>query len=154
MMAVLSALCLKFVLLFRPPLSDYNEMCRHLSGNAEIIYKENGTDHIHWTHEGSMEAISIGNSTTYATNMSGWKGGAVPAQIMADLENGLYFGATKLPPRPDLNATYVTALVKGKGGEHFTLKGANSQEGPLHTIYDGPRPNGPGGLGHPTKRNS
>jgi spore germination protein YaaH len=132
----------------------YNGACCFDYGNAEMIYKANGTNHIHWTHEGSMEAISIGNSTTYATNMSGWKGGPVPGQIMADLENGLYFGATRLPPRPDLNADFVTALVKGKGGARFTLKGGNAQSGSLETIYDGARPDGPGGLGHPTKLNS
>ena len=86
--------------------------------------------------------------------MTGWKGGPVPGQIMADLENGLYFGATRLKPRPPLGFDFVTALVKGKGGARFTLKSGNAQAGGLETIYDGPRPDGPGGNGHPTKRNS
>ena len=34
----------------------------------------------------------------------------------------------------------VTALVKGKGGDLFTLKGGNAQTGPLSTIYNGSRP--------------
>ena len=34
----------------------------------------------------------------------------------------------------------VTALVKGKGGDLFTLKGANAQTGPLKLIYNGSRP--------------
>ena len=34
----------------------------------------------------------------------------------------------------------VTALVKGKGGALFTLKGANAQVGKLKTIYNGSRP--------------
>lgn len=118
-----------------------------------------------------MEAISFMNSTTYGTNMSGWnvtEKGPVPGQIMADLEDGLWFGDRKLPPRPDIHADLgkmpcrfvlsaldcvdlaacllrvrydsVTALVKGKGGDLFTLKGANAQTGPLNLIYNGSRP--------------
>lgn len=34
----------------------------------------------------------------------------------------------------------VTALVKGKGGDLFTLKGANAQTGSLKLIYNGSRP--------------
>ena len=73
-----------------------------------------------------MEAISFINSTTYGTNMSGWNAslnGTVPGQVMADLEDGLWFGNKRLPPRPDMHAEFVTALVKGKGGDLFTLKG-------------------------------
>lgn len=80
-----------------------------VDGNAEKIYKANGTNHIHWGHEGSMEAISFINSTTYGTNMSGWnitEKGPVPGQIMADLEDGLWFGNKRLPPRSDLHATF------------------------------------------------
>lgn len=112
-------------------------------GNAEKIYTANGTNHIHWGHEGSMEAVSFINSTTYGTNMSTWnvsEDGTVPGQIMADLEDGLWFGNKKLPPHPDMNAEFVTALVKGKGGDLFTLKGANAQTGPLQLIYNGSRP--------------
>jgi hypothetical protein len=90
-----------------------------------------------------MEAVSFINSTTYGTNMSTWnvsEDGTVPGQIMADLEDGLWFGNKKLPPRPDMNAEFVTALVKGKGGDLFTLKGANAQTGPLQLIYNGSRP--------------
>ena len=56
-----------------------------------------------------MEAISFINSTTYGTNMSGWnvtEKGPVPGQIMADLEDGLWFGNKRLPPRSDLHATF------------------------------------------------
>ena len=56
-----------------------------------------------------MEAISFMNSTTYGTNMSGWnvtQKGPVPGQIMADLEDGLWFGDRKLPPRPDMHADF------------------------------------------------
>ena len=90
-----------------------------------------------------MEAVSFINSTTYGTNMSTWnvsEDGTVPGQIMADLEDGLWFGNKRLPPRPDMNATFVTAMVKGKGGDLFTLKGANAQTGPLQLIYNGSRP--------------
>ena len=66
--------------------------------------------------------------------------GPVPGQVMADLEDGLWFGKTKLRPRPDMKAEFVTALVKGKGGELFTLKGGNAQIGPLTLIYNGSRP--------------
>lgn len=34
----------------------------------------------------------------------------------------------------------VTALVKGKGGALFTLKGANAQVGKFKTIFNGSRP--------------
>jgi hypothetical protein len=84
-------------------------MWMSVSGNAEKIYAANGTNHIHWGHEGSMEAISFINSTTYGTNLSGWnftKKGQVPGQVMADLEDGLWMGNKKLPPKPDMHATY------------------------------------------------
>ena len=113
-----------------------------------MVYKANGTNHIHWTHEGSMEAVYLGNTSSYGTNMSGWKGGPVPAQIMADLEDGVWMGNKKLPPRPDMRAQYVTALVKGQGGTRFTIKGGNAQKGGLQTLYDGIRPT----LAHPSVR--
>lgn len=72
--------------------------------------------------------------------MSGWKGGAVPGQIMADLEDGIWMGSKKMAPKPALRADYITAMVKGKGGKHYTVKGANAQSGSLHVIYDGKRP--------------
>ena len=88
-----------------------------------------------------MEAISFINSTTYGTNMSGWNAslnGTVPGQVMADLEDGLWFGNKRLPPRPDMHAEFVTALVKGKGGDLFTLKGnkpaCNRRSTPLTSL--------------------
>lgn len=56
-----------------------------------------------------MEAISFINSTTYGTNMSDWnitEKGPVPGQIMADLEDGLWMGKQKLPPKPSMHAAF------------------------------------------------
>jgi len=60
---------------------------------------------------------------------------------MADIENGLWAGkdpveATNTP----INATFVTAMVKG-GTDGFALKGGDAtQAGGLKKLYEGARP--------------
>lgn len=61
---------------------------------------------------------------------------------MADLENGLWAGneTANLNNKP-IVADFVTAMVKGDSGNHFALKGGDSQNSKdFATHYDGPRP--------------
>ena len=61
---------------------------------------------------------------------------------MADLENGLWAGNTKdYEGNPSITSDFVTAMVKG-GSYGFELKAGDSQRGPFHTLYSGPRPQG------------
>ncbi len=61
--------------------------------------------------------------------------------VMADLENGLWAGASKAAPAPSIAFKWVTAMTKGKKGG-FALKGGNAQAGSLQKLYEGLRPPG------------
>merc|ERR1711862_997199 len=63
--------------------------------------------------------------------------------IQADLENGVWAGNKEgvNPTNVGVNATFITAMLKGKPGS-FALKGGNSRAGPLKTFYSGERPAG------------
>eukprot|EP01079_Euglenida_sp_SAG-EU17-18_P001626 gene1626-2854_t len=62
--------------------------------------------------------------------------------VMADLENGLWAGDSRVTPgNKPMESEFVTAMVKGRAGG-FTLKGGDAQSGTLGTLFDGPRPNG------------
>ena len=64
---------------------------------------------------------------------------------MADLENGLWAGNEKENPgNKPINATFVTAMLKGAANK-FCLKAGNAQEKTppkLTTLYEGVRPEG------------
>jgi len=105
----------------------YNGGCCFDYGNAEIDALDHG--------KGTMEAIYWGNST-------GWSRGAGAGPwVMADIENGLWAGnesvqATNTP----IDATFVTAMVKG-GSDGFALLGGDAtQSNGLKKLYEGVRP--------------
>lgn len=89
---------------------------------------------------GTMEAVYYGTSTggLFPTH----KGSGSGPWIMADLENGLWGGTTTINPEnhPYPNASFVTAMVKGRRDE-FTLKGGDAQlPRTLDTLFQGKRP--------------
>lgn len=97
------------------------------SGNAEIDALDHG--------KGTMEAVYWGNST-------GWSRGAGRGPwVMADIENGLWAGnESAQPTNTPIDATFVTAMVKG-GSDGFALKGGDAtQPDGLRKLYEGPRP--------------
>src|SRR3954451_1503043 len=83
--------------------------------------------------------------TTYYGNSTGWYHGPAPGPwIMTDQENNLVGcvnpGSTsKLCSNlPSIDWRFVTAMAKGEP-HHWASLGANSQGGPLTTMFDGPR---------------
>jgi hypothetical protein len=96
-------------------------------GNAEIDALDEG--------KGTMEAIYWGNS-------HGWSRGAGAGPwVMADIENGLWAGnETVQGSNTPINATFVTAMVKG-GSNGFALLGGDATKADgLRKLYEGPRP--------------
>ena len=108
----------------------YNQWCCFDYGNAETNNKDNGP--------ATMETVYFGSSTQWG------KGSGTGPWVMADLEDGVFAGgSTAAPPtNTSLIADYVTAMLKGPSGNHFTLKGGDAQTGTLVTKYDGARPAG------------
>ena len=108
----------------------YNQWCCFDYGNAETNNKDNGP--------ATMETVYFGSSTQWG------KGSGTGPWVMADLEDGVFAGgSTAAPPtNTSLVADYVTAMLKGPSGNHFTLKGGDAQTGSLVTKYDGARPAG------------
>jgi hypothetical protein len=105
-----------------------------LAGNAEVDARDHGA--------GTMEAI-------YWGNCHDGKGSGDGPWVMADLENGLWGGVNRSnPSNPSLFFDFVTAVVKGDTGNHWSLKSGDAQTGQLTTNYDGVRPNGY----HPMKK--
>ena len=105
----------------------FNGGCCFDYGNAETNNDDDG--------KGTMEAVYFGNS-------SGWGHGAGSGPwVMADLENGLWAGASRVEPQASQSFTYVTAMTKGRK-DGFALKGGNAQRGMLKTLYEGQRPPG------------
>ena len=70
--------------------------------------------------------------------------------VLADLEMGVYGNKTS----PAIDATFVTAMVKGDSNNHWAIKWGDAQTGSLKKVFDGPRPSShvynpmkkPGGL--------
>jgi hypothetical protein len=62
---------------------------------------------------------------------------------MADMENGIFSGATS-HSTADTSVPYafVTAVLIGRTGGTYALMAGNSQTGALTSMYDGPRPSG------------
>jgi hypothetical protein len=63
---------------------------------------------------------------------------------MADMENGVFAGPSFAanPMVTPLTSAYVTAMVIGRSGGTFALRGGNAQMGTVTTMYDGVRQNG------------
>ncbi|TDZ28921.1 putative alpha-L-arabinofuranosidase B [Colletotrichum spinosum] len=107
--------------------THYNGGCCFDYGNAETNSRDTGNGH--------MEAIYYGDNTIWGT------GSGSGPWIMADLENGLFSGASPANNAgdPSITARFVTAVVKG-GPNQWALRGANAAAGSLSTYYSGARP--------------
>jgi len=112
--------------------THYNKGCCFDYGNAEVGLWPNTTNNLSYA-KGLMESIFWGSG--YGT------GGP---HVMADLEMGVYHSAGD-PNRSyrSINASFVTAMVKGDSGNHWSIKWGDAQAGLLHTAFDGPRPHPP-----------
>jgi hypothetical protein len=84
-----------------------------------------------------MEAIYFCNSSYWGT------GSGNGPWAMADLENGLFSGASAGLNSADTSVafSYVTAMLKGEAGQ-FAIKAGDSQKGSLTTMWNGARPSG------------
>jgi hypothetical protein len=106
----------------------FSSPCCFDYGNAETTGNDDGN--------GTMEAIYWGSDTLWA------RGGGNGPWIAADLENGMYKGdSTNTPSNTSIiGLSWVTAMLKGPSGNHFTLKAGNAQAGTLAIKWDGGRP--------------
>jgi non-reducing end alpha-L-arabinofuranosidase len=109
--------------------THYDNGCCFDYGNAETSNDDTGNGH--------MEAIYFGNNTVWGTGT-----GAGP-WIMADLENGLYSGASAgfNAKDPTIDYRFTTAMIEG-GPNQWAILGGNAQSGSLSTFYSGVRPAG------------
>ncbi len=109
--------------------THYNGGCCFDYGNAETNNNDNGAGH--------MEAIYFGNIKVwgYGTGNGPW--------IMADMENGLYSGASAGYNANDPTTSYrfTTAMVEGESNQ-WAILGGNAQSGGLATDFSGVRPAG------------
>jgi len=107
--------------------THYNGACCFDYGNAETSSHDTGNGH--------MEAIYFGDSTVWGT------GSGSGPWIMADLENGLFSGASagNNAGDPSISSRFVTAVVKGMPNQ-WAIRGANAASGALSTYYSGVRP--------------
>jgi hypothetical protein len=108
----------------------FNDGCCHDYGNAEIDSRNDGN--------GTMETAYFGNATA-------WYQGPPPGPwIMTDQENNLVGcvnpGSTSklCPDLPNITSRFVTGVAKGEP-HHWASLGGDAQQGPLATMFDGPR---------------
>jgi non-reducing end alpha-L-arabinofuranosidase len=105
-----------------------NGSCCFDYGNAETNNRDNGNGH--------MDAINFGTECWFTCNGSGpW--------VQADLENGLFqsnTGGSQNSSDTGNTNSFVTALLKNNGQNHFALKDGNAQSGSLTTEYSGSEP--------------
>ena len=124
--------------------THYGGPCCFDYGNAEIGTWPNTTNNLTYA-KGLMETIYFGEGY-------GQRG----PHVMADLEMGVYDGAhaggKANVSYAAINATFVTAVVKGDSGNHWSIKWGDAQSGPLHTAFDGPRPSEGTALYNPMKK--
>jgi len=107
----------------------YNSRCCFDYGNVETTGNDDGA--------GTMETLNF-------SNINEWSHGAGNGPwVMADLENGVFAGgSTDVPTNTPLDAKFVTVMLKGPSGNHYTLKDGDAQAGALAVKWDGARPNG------------
>ena len=109
--------------------THYDSGCCFDYGNSSTNGRAVGT--------GTME-------TTYFGTATAWGRGAGPGPwIMADMEAGLFSGydAKVNAADPTIDSwRFLTAVVNGGGGNRWSLRGADAQQGALTTFYDGIRP--------------
>lgn len=111
--------------------THFNGECCFDYGNAETNSRDTGNGH--------MEAIYYGDSTVWGT------GSGNGPWVMADLENGLFSGASpsKNSDNPSITARFLTAAVKG-GPNKWAIRAASADSKSLSTFYNGTRPNAQG----------
>ncbi|KAJ6786435.1 hypothetical protein PWT90_10290 [Aphanocladium album] len=111
--------------------THFNDQCCFDYGNAETNSRDTGNGH--------MEAIYYGSSTFWGS------GSGSGPWIMADLENGLFSGASagNNGNDPSMSDRFLTAIVKG-GPNKWAIRGASANANRLSTFYNGTRPNAPG----------
>ena len=109
--------------------THYDNGCCFDYGNAETNNDDDGN--------GTMEAINFGNETTW-----GYGSGSGP-WIMADMENGLFSGASAgfNAADPTTDYRFTTAMLEG-GANQWALLGGNADSGTLATDFSGVRPSG------------
>ena len=109
--------------------SHFDNQCCFDYGNAETNNDDDGN--------GTMEAINFGNETTW-----GYGSGSGP-WIMADMENGLFSGASAgfNAADPTTDYRFTTAMLEG-GANQWALLGGNADSGTLATDFSGVRPSG------------
>ncbi|MES1175545.1 MAG: arabinofuranosidase catalytic domain-containing protein [Myxococcales bacterium] len=113
----------------------YSSVCCFDYGNAETSGNDDGN--------GTMEAVYWGTDITW-----GGKGDGAGPWIAADLENGMFKGdkggwqsqSITTPGAKSVIASFATAMLKGRSGNHFTLKAGDAQNGSLVTMWNGARP--------------
>jgi hypothetical protein len=109
--------------------THYNGGCCFDYGNAEVGLYPNTTNNLTYA-KGLMECVYFGDGY-----------GVQGPHVLADLEMGVYGGATgHNASYAAINASFVTAMVKGDSNNHWAIKWGDAQAGPLHTAFDGPRP--------------
>jgi hypothetical protein len=109
--------------------THYDAGCCYDYGNAEASNDDDGA--------GAMEAIYFGTEKAW-----GFGSGNGP-WIMADLENGLFSGASAgfNAGDPTTDYRFTTAMVEGESN-HWAILGGNAQSGTLSTDYSSVRPAG------------
>ena len=129
----------------------YNGRCCFDYGNSEIrddaanVHDSNGGG-----GQGLMEAISWSNqgagnppaSDPRSKTIVNHPGVGKGPWIMADLESGVWGGDQNSvnPDNTPIDADFVTALVKGNSGNHWSIKGGDATRGELKVMFDGKRP--------------
>ena len=92
---------------------------------------------------GLWQALSFSSSPGGGIFFPTHKGTGKGPWVMADLENGLFGGnETVNMNNTPIEAEYVTAMINGRQGGTYVLKGGDSQSGSLKTLFDGPRSHG------------
>jgi hypothetical protein len=106
-----------------------NNGCCFDYGNAETNNDDDGA--------GAMEAIYFGTERTWGT------GSGNGPWIMADMENGLFSGASAglNSADPTISDRFTTAMIEGESNQ-WAILGGNAQSGSLSTGYSGVRPSG------------
>jgi hypothetical protein len=109
--------------------SHQNNGCCFDYGNAETNNDDDGA--------GTMEAIYFGTETAWG------RGSGNGPWIMADMENGLFSGASTglNAADPTTNFRFTTAMIGG-GNNQWEILGGNAASGGLSTDFNGARPAG------------
>jgi hypothetical protein len=109
--------------------THYDNGCCFDYGNAETNNDDDGA--------GAMEAIYFGTEKSW-----GYGSGNGP-WIMADMENGLFSGASAglNSGDPTISDRFTTAMIEGESNQ-WAILGGNAQSGSLSTGYSGVRPSG------------